>query len=119
MKNIAVSFIALVIGILAADIKPLVEFLNSQSAELLVNKIIVIPCLIATILLVIKHNHFIATYTDEYIPFQLSVVALVLTIIGLYLFTRIMFLGLIALIASSYWSRGTIKQYFPRKRRTS
>jgi len=116
MKNIVLSISALFIGMLAADFIPLVNFLKSINAEVMLNKYIVVPCLILLILLVIKQNHFIATYTDEFVPFQLSVLSLILTVVGLYLFTRIMILGLIILIVSSYWSRKTIQQYYPKKR---
>jgi len=116
MKSIVISIFALILGMLASDFVPLVDFLKLINAEFMLNKYIVIPCLILLILLVIKQLHFIATYTDEYVPFQLSVLSLILTILGLYIFVRIMILGLIILIVSSYWSRKTVQQYYPKKR---
>ena len=117
MKYKLIALLALLFGVLASEFMPLVTYVKSIDAEILINPFFVLPCLFALILLVIKHNHVIATYTDEYLPFQLSVLSLILTIVGLLVFSRIMILGLLFLIASAHWSNRTVQQYYPRKRR--
>ena len=116
MKNIVISILIVFFGLIASDFIPLVDFLQQHTA-ILTNEFVFLPCLFVLILSVIFHNYHIATYTDEFMPFKLSVVSLIMVIVGLFVFVRILILGIIALLLSSFWSRKTVQQYFPKKRR--
>ena len=62
-------------------------------------------------LLVIKKIHFVLAYTDEVIPFYLSLLGLTLATAGVLLFTRLMLLGGLCLMAAAYWNNGILKSY--------
>jgi len=62
-------------------------------------------------LLVIKRLHFILSYTDEAIPFYLSLLGLALSLAGAFIYTRMMLLGLICLVTAAYWNNGIVRSY--------
>lgn len=111
-KNIILAFAALIAGICAANLGLIQQYVNYPSIQFLLNSYLLIPVLFLLIALVMNGNYFIAGYTDEYLPFQLSILALILTLLGLVFFTRLMILGLLLLIASAYWSKKTVQQYY-------
>jgi len=112
MKTIILSFVTLLVGLAATNVEMLNGYVTHPAAQVLLNEYLLIPGLFVLMLMVIAGNHFIAGYTDEFLPFQLSLLSLILAVLGLVFFTRLLVLGLLLLIASAYWSKKNIQQYF-------
>ena len=61
---------------------------------------------------VIRKIYLIVQYTDEVLPLYLSLAGLVLAVGGAFVFTRLMLLGALCLVAGAYWSKGVVMSYY-------
>lgn len=117
MKNIILACISLSLSVLLADTQVVNTFFNENNLQILTQKIYILPIFFAFVLLTIKGIYDVALYTDEFIPFKLSVLSFILSIIGLFVFFRILMLGMIILVVAAYWNRGIVRSYYPRQRK--
>ena len=115
MKTIIYAVLALFVGILLAEMAPVVTFLTENGLPALTQKIYTVPAFFILVLLALKGLFDISQYTDEFIPVKLGIIALVFSIIGLFVFFRILILGVLILIVAAFWSRGIVNSYYPPK----
>jgi len=91
---------------------PLNEFLTNIGYDFLLSKWLLIPIFFILALYVAGYIFHITQYTDEFLPFQLCLLAIIICLLGFWLTPQLLILGIITLIVSAYWSRSTMYQYF-------
>lgn len=99
-----------VIGLLG--IPPVEEYLKSIDALQFVDPLILAPLLFLICAYVLKVNYKVAQYTDEFTPTILSLAAIVVCAIGLWIFPRLLILGVLGLIFSASWTRKNVWYYY-------
>jgi len=112
MKSVYAAIGTLIIGMCIANFLPVTALISMAGGEFLLQDYYLLPAFFLLLFIAAKGVHHIATYTDEFLPFQLCLLAFVLAILGLWFWMRLLILGTICLIAAAFWSRRTVKQYF-------
>lgn len=112
MNSIFLSICAFILGIIWMASAPLKEFLVSYDYDVIPEDYILVGIIGTLFLIVIKNIHFLVSYTDEILPLYISLLGLALATGGVFVFTRLMVLGGLCLIAGAYWSRGTVMSYY-------
>ena len=90
---------------------PIKMELEKMGYDILPDDNILVAITGALFLIVIKRLRFIVNYTDEVIPLYLSILGLVLSTAGVLIYTRLMLLGVLCLVAAAYWNNGILKSY--------
>jgi len=114
MKNIILAYASLIAGILLADLEILNTFFTENGLHFLTQKIYTVPIFFSLVLLTIKGLYDISLYTDETIPLKIGFLSFIMAIFGLFIFFRVLILGMLFLIVAAYWSRGIVRSYYPR-----
>lgn len=117
MKNIYIAVAVLLIGILLADIEVLNTFFIESDMAYLTNINYILPVFFSLMLIVVKNIYEMSLYTDEGIPIKLAILALILAVVGFFIFYRILLLGTFILILAAYWNRNTVLSYYPQHMR--
>lgn len=114
MITIVLAISALLTGVLLAELEPLTELFIEIGMPYLTETQYTMPVFFVLVLWVIKRIYDIWLYTDETIPLKLSILALVMSVVGLLVFFRILTLGTLILVAAAYWNNGIVQSYYPR-----
>ena len=112
MNSLPLSICAFITGICWMASAPIKMTLTDLGYNVMPDDNILVAITAVLFLIVIKRIRFIVNYTDEVLPFYLSILGLILATAGVLVFTRLMLLGLICLVAASYWSKGVVRSYY-------
>ncbi len=102
--------------LLGATTPPVVEYIKSIEAEIILSPFLLIPIYVFLSLFILQKVYFISHYTDEYLPIKLGVFALALSVLGMFTLTRLIILGTGGLILSTYWTRNNVWAYYRKFR---
>ncbi|MDH5256355.1 MAG: hypothetical protein OEX07_00040 [Gammaproteobacteria bacterium] len=112
MNSFFLSICAFLTGIFWMASAPVKSALMSFGYDIVPDDNILIAITGLLFALVIKKIHYIVGYTDEVLPLYLSILGLLLATAGVFVFTRLMLLGGLCLVASAYWSKGIVRSYY-------
>jgi len=112
MNSFFLSICAFIIGICWMASAPLKTALVSVGYDIVPDDNILIAIIAVIFVIVIKKIHYLVGYTDEILPFYLSLLGLALATAGVFLYTRLMLLGGLCLIGAAYWSKGVVMSYY-------
>jgi len=112
MNPFFLAICAFVTGIFWMASAPIKTALIGFGYDIVPDDNILIAVIAILFFLVIKRLHFLVGYTDEVLPLYLSLIGLALAAGGVFLFTRLMFLGGLCLVAGAYWSNGVVESYY-------
>lgn len=91
---------------------PIKSFLIESGYDVIPEDDILVAIVGILFVIVIKRIHYLISYTDEILPLYISLLGLALATGGVFIFTRLMLLGGLCLIAGAYWSKGTVDAYY-------
>jgi len=111
-NTLFLSNCALVIGVLWMASEYVKTFLEGQGIHYFPEDNLLLIAVAIIFVVVIKKIRFLIGYTDEALPLYICLLGAVLAIAGAFVFTRLMLLGCLCLVAGAYWSRGTVNSYF-------
>lgn len=111
MSDYFLSICALITGIVWMASAPLKTALIGFGYDVIPDDNILIAIITVLFLIVIQKTYSLTGYTDEVLPLYLSLLAFALAAAGVFLYTRLMLLGVICLFAAAFWNKGIVRSY--------
>jgi len=112
MNSLFLSICAFIVGLCWMASAPLKAALLNLGYDIVPDDNILLAILGVLFFIVVKRIRALVDYTDEVLPYYLSLAGFVLSIAGAFLFTRLMLLGGLSLVAAAYWSQGVVRSYY-------